>query len=198
MDENLRCRREAFRTLAHPPVVGEEDDLSPCCNLGENLQRRGASFVIELNEYVVDDKRHGLTRGTGRLHGGETQGKEELVDGPITHPVGGHTLPVWSHTDEDRTVVIDIRFKARRILYRNLRVVEGLADDRSMPEMNAIEHSQVEGRTGSRGAGQRRLIDHDHFFDVLRTRNFPVPARPFKRTHNFRRKRFIQNVFHKR
>jgi hypothetical protein len=112
MDEDLRSCRETFRTLAHAAVVREENDLGTFSELGENVQRHGAALVVEFDKYIVNDEGHRFAGGTGSLHGSETQREIQLINSPVAHAGGGHALSVGPHADEDRTLVIDIRFKA--------------------------------------------------------------------------------------
>jgi hypothetical protein len=87
-------------------VVGEEQHLGTGSHGGEHRQNGAGAFVIEGDEEVIEDERHGFVGGEVGFEGGEAEGEEELVAGALAEVFHGDRAAVPAHGREGGFVVV--------------------------------------------------------------------------------------------
>ena len=66
-------------------MVREQQHLGPLADFGQQLQRRCATLVVEMNEKIVVNERQRLGGGAVVLHTRKQERQEKLVTSAVTH-----------------------------------------------------------------------------------------------------------------
>ena len=74
-------------------MVREKNHLGPGRNVRQRLQSGRSAAVVEFDQDIVDDKRHGFVSVEVVLDARQTQGQVELIRRAVAHALHRHDLP---------------------------------------------------------------------------------------------------------
>ena len=126
-------RQDAARQFHQMAVVGEEQHLGAAAEVAEDGQDGAGAVVVEDDEQVVQDHRHGFVVLLMALDGGKTQGQVELVAGAFAHALNAN-LAAIAQAHQHRHVV------------------------RAIGSRQAIETTLGDGAEQAAGPGQQRPL----------------------------------------